>query len=215
METCSNSFSKFLSVWMLLSMALASVALGGSSAAAQSWNLPVDVSDKNAKAGFEVDSTWHLIHGTTKNLSGRVWLENENDPSSVRGRIVIPVSAFDTDNSSRDSRLREGLQADKYAEVTVDILSLASGCSPAALESRPECHSTVHARLSIRGVVREVTLPILIKRSGERYDVTGEVKIRWSDFGVEDPSILVARLAKEVKIDFGLALSKPANEAHS
>ena len=180
---------------------------GVATAQAQSWNLPAELNDSNTKVTFQVDSTWHLIHGTTKKLSGRAWLENENDPASVRARLAIPVNAFNTDNSSRDSRMKEVLQAEKHAEVLLELLSLGEGCSPTALEALPECSAKGHAKLSIRGITRELDLPLRVKRIGEGYEISGKAKIEWPEYGVEDPSILVARLAKTVEVHYSVSLA--------
>lgn len=205
MKTSSTTVLGALLAWVLISTHSGIVPVQ-----AQSWNLPAELNDTNTKVGFQVDSTWHLIHGTTKNLSGRAWLENESDPTSVRARVIFPVRAFDTDNSSRDSRMREVLQADKHGEVLLELLSLGEGCSPTALEALPECSVKGHAKLSIRGITHELDLPLRVKHAGDGYEISGKAKIQWPDFGVEDPSILVARLAKEVEIHYTVSLAKTA-----
>lgn len=203
METCSRVTTRAIAFWILVLL-----QISAQTAAAQGWNLPAELNDKNTKVGFQVDSTWHLIHGTTKGVTGKAWLENENDPSSVRAKVSLPVNSFNTDNSSRDSRMREVMQADKFNEVVFELVSLGEGCSPTALESLPECRVAGHGRITIRGVTHEVDLPMVVKLKAGTYQVAGTAKIKWPDFGVEDPSILVARLAKEVEVHFAVALAK-------
>ena len=104
--------------------------------------------------------------------------------------------------------MKEVLQAEKHAEVLLELLSLGEGCSPTALEALPECSAKGHAKLSIRGITHELDLPLRVKRVGEGYEISGKAKIEWPDYGVEDPSILVARLAKAVEIHYSVSLPK-------
>ena len=54
-----------------------------------SWNLPVELTDKNTTVKFEVDSTWHMVHGTTAHISGNAKLLKPEDPSSVNVNLSI------------------------------------------------------------------------------------------------------------------------------
>jgi polyisoprenoid-binding protein YceI len=173
-------------------------------AAADSWNLPQELNDQNTQVTFAVDSTWHMVHGVTSGLAGKVWLADPKNQASLKAEIRIPVARFNTDNASRDERLREVMAAKEYQEV---VLRLNSGpdCSITQGELS-ECRGELLGSLEIRGVSKDLRLPYLIKKDGEHYLVSGELSLMWGSFGVEDPSILIARVDPEVTIKYQVRL---------
>ena len=172
------------------------------------WFLPTELSDQNTKVRFEVDSTWHLVEGSTKDLKGKAKLTNLNDPQSVQIEISLPVDQFDTDNSSRDKKLKEVMHAAEYPLVQFKGNGLRNGCTPQAVIKTGTCDDIMAGQLMISGKMKVVDLPILISYSeGNEFHVSGKLPIKWAEYGVEDPSILIARVKPIVTIFFDLTLS--------
>lgn len=184
-------------------------SLGSSVAQAEPWNLPKTLSDSNCKVGFAVDTTWHMVHGKTSALSGRAWLDNSADYKTVRAQITIPVKSFDTDDNSRDKELRKVMDEAKFPNVNLELNSVAGLCDPAGLlAAQSTCSGQLHAVLTIRDVKKEIEAPYKISLKDGSYTVEGSFKVRWADFGVEDPSIFIARVNKDVEISYQVALPK-------
>ena len=183
------------------------------SAWAESWDLPMEISSDNTRVRFEVDSTWHLIKGKVKELSGKVWLANSQDPLSIRAELLMPVGSFDTDNESRDERMREVMHSDRSPTVRFEINSaLSELCGPDRLELGRPCKCDISGSLTIDKVSKPVTLKSNILSSDREYKVSGKASFNWADFGVEDPSILVAKLDPLVTVRFSIMLPKTAKE---
>ncbi|MFM1847793.1 MAG: hypothetical protein RL417_1267 [Pseudomonadota bacterium] len=194
-----------------LGLALLGVWLCGSPPAfgVGEWQLPQEITDSNTKVSFEVDSTWHLVEGKTAGLHGRIWLENSADPLSVRIEAAIPVGRFDTDSKSRDEKLRKVMHAARYPEVIFrgrELTAREPGCNPAQIALGAGCKFEIGGELVIGAVSREVLLPIVAERTPEGFAVSGELEIEWADYGVEDPSILIAQLEPTVRIKVGVKL---------
>ena len=192
---------------LILSALFGPLFLLSPAAIALPWGLPLEISDANAQVGFEVDSTWHLIHGKTSALTGKVWLENEGDFASIRADINIPVKRFDTDNGSRDERLREVMEEPKFSAVNFHVNGTEGLCAPEVLASEKQCQATLLGVLKIRDISREVKIPVVLRKEGDGVTVSGSRAFDWSTFGIEDPSILVARLDKTVTVKFTLHLA--------
>ncbi len=167
-----------------------------------SWYLPLELNDRNTSISFEIDSTWHLIHGKTSGIRGRVWLEEPNDPKSIHGDVSIPVSLFDTDNSSRDERLREVMNAKKFGDVTFSINLVEKLCLPQSLIPNEGCSGSATGSLSIGGHEEVVPLIFLVTRTLNGFTIVGTAVFSWRIFPIEDPSILVAQLDDDVKVSF-------------
>ncbi len=170
------------------------------SAGADQWNFPLKINDKNTTIRFEVDSTWHVVEGKTANVGGSIQLADPSDPASVRGEIRVPVSSFDTDNSSRNKKLREVMAAEKYPHVVYSITSANVICNDEATPGSKHCGVMLNGDLTIRGRTRPWSIAATIRSAPDGAALHGEGKLKWPDFGVEDPSIFIAKLDPEVKI---------------
>jgi polyisoprenoid-binding protein YceI len=179
-----------------------------STAVADTWNLPQDLTSENATVTFEVDSTWHMIHGVAKEISGKLWLADAKDFRSIRGSVVLPVAAFDTESTGRDRKLREVMHSDTAPTVTFSFSnSIPSLCDPKELANSLTCTFDVHGDLTINSISKHVILHSQITQDESSYKISGTTVIRWLDYKVEDPSILIAKLHDEVRIDITVVLA--------
>ena len=179
------------------------------SAYATPWNLPTDITNENTKVTFEVDSTWHLIEGSVKQISGRVWLQDELDDRSIKAKINFPIASFDTGNSSRDEELRKVMHAQQIPDVQLELNNIAlAACSLSALEKSTVCQQEILGELTINNVKKNVPLHTTFTKQGDDYIIAGTTELRWEDYGVDDPSILVAKVYPSVKINFSVNLVK-------
>lgn len=191
---------------MRIIILLTILSLFQTSSYAETWNLPSEIDDTNTKVNFEVDSTWHFIEGDTKKISGKIWLEDPKDYSSVRASINLPVAEFDTDGESRDERMREVMHADAYPEVSYTISKLNGLCDPKGLTEGLSCDFTTEGSLTISGVTKQISFPSKVIREKDAYTISGSTTIQWADFNIEDPSILVAKLDPDAKIIFSIKI---------
>lgn len=169
-------------------------------ARADTWQLPEQLTDSNTRVTFVVDSTFHTVHGTTKNISGLAKLVDKRDPLSIHVNLSIPVSLFNTDSESRDERLREVMAANLFAHVAFTATRLSENCAPEKITATTPCQGEMKGLLTIRDVTKEVRLPTTISKTLDFYTIKGDLPITWSEYNVEDPSILIARLDPTVTI---------------
>lgn len=177
------------------------------------FDLPQDISEINTQVNFEVDSTWHLVKGKIKQIKGKVWLENQQDYLSVKADIIFPVASFDTDNSMRDSKMREILGETKFPEAKFQLNSLKTDCILENLKDQQECSGKISGVLTIRGKSLLVEFPANASLSNNNYEIKGSLTLLWRDYGIEDPSIpIVATLDDEVKVNFKTKIKKAESQ---
>lgn len=173
------------------------------------WNLPVELNDQNTTVKFEVDSTWHKVHGKTSGVHGSATLKKQDDPSSVAVQISIPVAQFDTDSSKRDKELREVMFASEYTEVKFVSTSLGKKCTPGIVLRDSSCEDLLKGKLTIVNTTSDVEIPVTVTVDKDKnFTVSGEFSIRWAEYGVEDPSILIAKVDPVATISFEVQLDK-------
>jgi polyisoprenoid-binding protein YceI len=171
-----------------------------------SWNLPATLTTKNTNITFEVDSTWHTVHGKVKQLEGVAKSFQPSDPSAVQVVVSFPVTAMDTDNSSRDEKLYSIMASDQHPKVVFEASRLDGGCSPLSLGEREVCKGVLNGHLSIRGVKKSLQLPVEIARSTKGFKVVGKVTFNWLEYGVEDPSFILAKVDPMVTVRVKVSL---------
>ncbi len=171
-------------------------------ASAQSWSLPAQLNDLNTAVSFEVDSTWHLVQGTTSNVTGSVRQQDPADPLSIEVDLTIPVASFDTDWDARDEKLTVVMAAEQFAQVHFRSTRLSADCHPLKVKNDGRCSGFLQGFLTIRDVTLPVSLPVEIVRSGNSDTITGKLTLQWADYHVEDPSILIAKLDPTVTIAY-------------
>ena len=178
------------------------------------WNLPLELSATDTKVTFEVDTTWHTVHGIIKQPTGKAWLENPEDFRSVKLRVLFPLSSYDTDSESRDSTMRESMDSDKFPESSFVLNDVGNICDPKTMQTGVPCTFEASGNLTIRDITKVVRISSSATRNADlSYSISGETSILWTDFGVKDPSIFIAKVQPLVKIDFKLNL--PATQATS
>lgn len=168
--------------------------------------LPMDISDQNTSATFQVDSTWVMVHGKTKGLSGKVFLGDPADIRTMQGEILFPVSSFDTDNSRRDDHLREVMSVDRFPLVRFKVTSLAMSEGDVnkmrTMKPGDFCSGVVHGELTITNVSKPLEIPLRIVRKDAVFEAQGKHSLQWAEYNVEDPSFLLAKLHKTVSVEF-------------
>ena len=119
----------------------------------------------------------------------------------------MPVAAFDTDNESRDEKLKTVMHTERIPNVIFEFLrSTPTLCDPKTLVNSQSCTFEVSGDLTINGVTRKVIVPSEVTSIHSSYKISGTTSIRWTDFDVGDPSILIAKLYDDVKINFSVKL---------
>jgi polyisoprenoid-binding protein YceI len=182
------------------------------------WNLPAQLNESNTHISFRLDSTWHQVNGTIRKLEGELWLHEPRDKSSVRGWVEFRVADMDTGNSSRDNKMRRVMHVNKYPSVRFDITDVNELCDPKDLDLIKDdkkalsCPGMARGNLSISGKTLPVKLKLNLQKNNANYVIKGDTQIQWDDFGVEDPSILVAYVDELVLIEIEVTLPEIKNK---
>jgi len=132
-----------------------------------SWHLPVELSDTNTKVRFELNSTWHLVHGSVSGIEGRISLGDRERFDELALSLSLPVAKFDTENSTRDKKMRRVMSAAEYPHVSFAGGTLQHGCTPARVVAEGECKDSLSGKLTILATTLPVELPTLIKSDSE------------------------------------------------
>ena len=146
---------------------------------------------KNSSVTYAMNHILHSWTGTSRDLNGAVQLNGSGKIEKVA--IVTKVSAFDSENSNRDSHMMEIAEAIKYPNVSfysTSIIETKSG----ELE--------VKGILAFHGVNKETSFKALTSSKASTSIVKGEFIFLLEDYNLERPSFMLNKVDNEVKLSF-------------
>ncbi len=160
-----------------------------------------DVVPELSRVGFDAKSTLHDFSGVTSQLRGSFRADLAGKDGAWSGGIEVQAATLGTGVDGRDTNMREHLEVTAHPTISFAVarfVAAADGVDIAGRTSR----GTVHGRMTIRGVSREVEMPIRIEVDPQqRVVVTGQVPLLLSDYGVPVPSQLgLVNMQDEVKV---------------
>jgi polyisoprenoid-binding protein YceI len=111
-------------------------------------------------------------------------------------KIVVPLAGVQTGISLRDRHMRERyLEVDKYPDAVLEV--------PWSAVKLPEdgqtSEGTAPGKMSLHGKSHDVQVKYRIVRTGNRYQVTGNVPLNITDYGIEVPSYLGITVQPDVE----------------
>jgi polyisoprenoid-binding protein YceI len=152
-----------------------------------------------AAVSFDARATGGLaIRGTTSDL--RV---------AEQGRhvvVTVPLASLTTGIALRDKHMREKyLEVAKYPEAQLkvprDALVFPSASSPSS--------RTLDGHLTIHGRTRPTSFRYEASRHGDVFRVAGTVRVDMTDHGIEQPSFMGVKVAKDVSVNVRFEVKEP------
>ncbi|HEX8858258.1 MAG TPA: YceI family protein [Actinomycetes bacterium] len=141
-----------------------------------------------SQAGYRVDEVLFgqnsVAVGRTSQVSGQLTIQGSTVSAAD---LTVDLSSVQSDRTPRDNQFR-GRIMDTATYPTASF-KLAS---PIRLGSVPAQGATVSAKaagqLTLRGTTRTVTTDLTARRSGGSIQVSGEIPVTFSDWGIPNPS---------------------------
>lgn len=142
--------------------------------------------------------------GSTQDIEGQMTIEGG---SLTAGEVTVDMSNIVTDKDVRDENVRRKiLHTEKYPEATFILTQ------PADVSQLPEDGTvgtvTLTGNLTIHGETNSITQEFNVLRSGDTVVVHADVPIKRSDYGVETPEFVAAKIAEDGEVNIRLRLEK-------
>jgi len=122
-------------------------------------------------------------------------LKVEDDGSVLK--FTVPLAGLQTGIGLRDRHMREKyLQVDKYPDAVLEL-----PWSSVKLPSDGQTSDgTAPGKMTLHGKTQDVQVKYRITRTGNRYQVTGNVPVKITDYGIETPSYLGITVQPDVDV---------------
>ena len=166
---------------------------------------------------IDAQSSMHPVRATSLALTGSVELELGDDGRPDLGRpyraeLRLALESIRSGNRLQDREMHRRLHSRHHPDIVVHVTEITwSGDDQEYLAA---------ARLTVRGITREVDARIRLAIDGDRLIVDGEkvIDMRW--FGIDPPRLLVLKVQPEVVVRVRVTarrqgLSRPGGTAPS
>ena len=162
----------------------------------------------NCTVAFEGSSTLHDFNGKG---NCEPFIVNENAGVIIVHELTIAVSDMDTDNSSRDNKMRKMFEAEKYPLIKGTSGPVSLSAIRKALEESIESTLPLLFQLKIRDIEKTVTANLQnIVETDDKLTADLVFTLSLADYKLKAPSVLgIIRVRDTIKVTTSFLL-----EAH-
>lgn len=158
------------------------------------------VDPARGEVGFDGTSTLHDFTGRTREVSGTVLVDPTHPTRFLSGQVECLAASLDTDNDSRDEKLREHLDVEHHPAIEFMV-------ARAAGERRLIREVDVVGTFRIHGVQREYRVVTSTESLTDgALHVRGRVPLSLTDHGIVSPKVVLIEVADRVQAWFDLVL---------
>ncbi len=159
-----------------------------------------------SQAGYRVDEVLlgqhHTAVGRTSKVSGGITISGTTVTAAY---FTVDMKSVKSDQVSRDAQF-DGYIMQTYNHPTARFRLTV----PIRLPEIPKPGTRITARatgdLSMRGVTRTVSFPVLADRLGGGIDLSASISVTFSEWRIPDPSFAVAQVGREGTVEVLLHL---------
>jgi polyisoprenoid-binding protein YceI len=154
----------------------------------------VELDPARTTIDFRLKATLHSVDGRLPVISGSLVL----DPATgaVAGVIVANATGAKTGNTSRDEKMHaKVLQSAEHPRIVFTPRSFEGDLppeGPGALR--------IAGEMELLGTTHLVTLPVDVEIVGDEFTADARLEVPYVEWGLQDPSTFVLRVAKVVQV---------------
>ena len=161
--------------------------------------LVLELDPRKTTIDLTFGATLHTVRGTLDLTLGRIELDPEAGTAS--GRIVMSATSASTGNARRDRKMHQKiLESERYPNIVFDVERVSGDLN---LSGRSQLKR--HGTLDFHGTRRQVALPAVANVQGDQVAADAFLIVPYVEWGLADPSFLLLRVAKEVRVDIRAA----------
>ncbi|HVN28496.1 MAG TPA: YceI family protein [Candidatus Binataceae bacterium] len=199
----------FFSTIRIAAPMLAILALCATARAEQHFRLDPEASEITAAVAEPVSSIRGDAVGKFRLLSCDIYQDPKRraeDPANIWVELVIDAASYNSGSSMRDGAVKTSILDVK----DFPTISFKGGSAWTEVKQTSETSgsATLKGELMIHGAVRPFEVPVKVSLEHDRLIGAGEVSFNYTDFGIEQPSILGLKAGNVVKVTFHVVATR-------
>ena len=186
------------------------LALPGSSALAeQHFRIDLEASEITAAVAEPMSSLRGDAVGKFRLLACDIYQDPKRRPedgANIWVEATIDAASYHSNSGMRDNSVKTSILDVK----DFPTISFKGGSAWTDVKHTSETagSATLKGELMMHGAVRPFEVPVQVSLTGDKLTGTGEVSFNYTDFGIEQPSILGLKAGNMVKIDFHIVADR-------
>jgi polyisoprenoid-binding protein YceI len=183
---------------------------GGPTSPNGTWDI---APSRQVYAGYRIKELFgdavlkHVVVGRTPAVTGHISIANGRIATAV---VTADVTKLQSDRAARDTYILDnGLDSSKYPTARF-TLSQPIVLQAGAGKGQP-LHAEAIGTLLIHGVRRPVTIPFRACWNGPTIDVVGTSPISLSDYNIQAPHTVIAKVDNQGSLEFDLTFVPHTN----
>jgi polyisoprenoid-binding protein YceI len=187
--------SKHRRLGLVTAVAVFSLFTAGSAWCQQHYQVDPAASEVH----FTLGASDHPVEGAFHVTSGDFTLDPQS--GAMTGTVAVDATSGDSGNKGRDKTMTtKQLKAQTYPMVTF-VPTKFSG----QVKDSGDSTGQVDGNFTLLGQAHPITVPMTVHMEGDRFTASGSFMVPFVTWGVKDPSFMMLKVDKEVKIALKLA----------
>lgn len=174
------------------------------SSAATAEERRLELEPRSTEIRFRLGATLHVVEGSASLVRGEVAFDSRRGTAS--GEIVVDARSLETGNRKRDRVMHaKVLESETHPEI-VFVPDRVEG----SLEERNGVSRVdLHGDLRIHGAIHRAVISAEVRIEAGTMVATARFSVPYVALGMNDPSKLVLRVAKQVEIEIRFTAPLP------
>lgn len=149
---------------------------------------------------FEVSAQLHEVHGESRSFSGTI-TGDPADITTAKIQLKLDPASLNTDNEKRDKELRDHcLEVVTFPAIEFESTSIDA--PQKQLREGQAVDATVHGKLKMHGLEKDIAVPVKITLKGEELSAGGSMAVVLDEWKIFRPKVMVVQVQNDVKINF-------------
>lgn len=143
---------------------------------------------------FTLKATMHTVEGSASLVSGTILVEPET--GRAEGEVVVDATTAETGNGARDKKMHNKvLLSETYPVITFRIHRVEG-----AITASGRAELVLAGEMELLGRSHDIRVPATVEIDGDRFTAEARYVVPYVDWGLEDPSTFLLRVAREVPV---------------
>jgi polyisoprenoid-binding protein YceI len=156
------------------------------------------VDPATSEVHFTLGASDHPVEGTFHVTSGDFTLDPQS--GAMTGTVTVDATSGESGNKGRDKTMTtKQLKAQTYPTVT-----FAPSKFSGQVRDSADSSGRVDGDFTLLGQAHPMTVPMTVHMEGDHFTATGNFMVPFVSWGVKDPSFMMLKVDKEVKIELKL-----------
>jgi polyisoprenoid-binding protein YceI len=171
-------------------------------------DLSLEMDPAQSKVEYTLGATLHTVHGSFQFKRGAIRFDPASGKAS--GELLVDARSGSSGNDSRDHKMhKEILESQRFPDIVFRPDHVEGKLAPQGISQMQ-----AHGVFAIHGVEHELTAPVEVRVSGDRYDIAARFAVPYQKWGMKNPSTFLLRVDDKVDITLH-AVARAVSQARS